>query len=85
MATKGRQAAVGLAMLGNITQKVDPSLMRQTVHVCILQTLTYRASAWWPKRVRKNKDGKDIQNSIDGHCKKLDKSQNVALCAILPV
>lgn len=85
MATKGHQATAGLAMLGNTTRGADPGLMRRAVHACILPILTYGAPAWWPGRVRKNKDGRDIQNGVDGHCRKLDKSQNVALCTIIPV
>ena len=59
--------------------------MRQAVDACILPILTYGAPAWRPGRVWKNKDGRDIQNGIDGHCRKLEKSENVAIRAILPV
>lgn len=34
---------------------------------------------------RINKNGKTIRNGVDGHLKKLDKAQSVALHAILPV
>lgn len=85
MATKGRQAAAGLAMLGNTTQSAVPSLVRRAVHACLLPILTYAAPAWWPGQVRKNKDGKEIQNGVSAYCRKLDKSQNVALRAILLV
>ncbi len=45
MATKGRQAAAGMAILGNTTRGADPGLMRQAVHACILPILTYGVPA----------------------------------------
>ena len=43
------------------------------------------APAWWPGRLREDKEERDIKNGMERHCRKLDKSQNVALRAILPV
>ncbi len=85
MASKGRRAAEGLIMLANIVQGVDAKTMQCVVHAYILPILPYSVSAWWPGRTRTNKNGKTIWNRVDGHLKKLDKAQNVALRAILPV
>ena len=85
MASKGRRAAAGLIVLANKVQRVDTKTMHRAVHAYILPILTYAVSAWWPGRTRTNKNGKTIWNRVDGHLKKLDKAQNVALRAILPV
>ena len=50
----------------------------------ILPSITYGAPAWWPGRMRKDKEGREMKNGMEGHRKKLDKSQNVALRAIFP-
>ena len=85
MASKGRKAASGLSMLVRTTRGVEALIMRKAVHACILPILTYGAPAWWPGRTRTNKQGRTIQNSMEGNCQRLDKAQNTALCAILPV
>ena len=59
--------------------------MYREVHECIIFILTYTAPAWWPGRTRTNKERETIQNSIEGLCIKLDKVQNIAPCAVLPV
>ena len=46
MASKGRKTVLGLNMLGNTVQGVEPYVMRQAVHACILPILTYAAPAW---------------------------------------
>lgn len=85
MASKGRRASAGLIMLANTVRGVDAKIMRRAVHACILPILTYATLAWWPGHTRINKNNKTIRNGVDGHLKKLDKAQNVALHAILPV
>ncbi len=85
MATKGRQAAAGLTMLGNRTRGVDPSIMRKAVHSCILPIFTYKSPVWWSGRLQKDKEGRDIKNGKEKYCKKLDKSKSVALRAISPI
>ena len=47
--------------------------------------LGMRVNTTRPRHVQKNEDGRDIRNGVEGRCRKLDKSQNVALRAILPV
>ncbi len=59
--------------------------MRCEVHACVLPILTYAVSNWWSGRTRTNKNRKTIRNEVDGHLKKLDEAQNVALRSILPV
>ena len=71
-------------MLGNTVQGVEPYVMRQAVHACILPILTYAASAWWPGKKPLDKRGKAIRNGVE-HLNRLNKVQNIALCTILPV
>ncbi len=85
LASKRRQAASGLKMLVKTTQEVNAAIMRRAVHAYILPILTYTAPAWWPGCTRTNKEGRTIQNSIEGLCTKLGKVQNIALRAVLPV
>ena len=85
MASKGRKAVSGLNMLGNTVQGVEPYVMRQAVHACILPILTYAAPAWWPGKNRLDKKGKVIRNGVEGHLSRLNKVQNIALRTILPV
>lgn len=85
LASKGRQAASGLKMLVKTTRGVNAAIMRRAVHACILPILTYAAPAWWPGRTRTNREGRTVQNSMEGLCTKLDKVQNIALRAVLPV
>lgn len=85
MASKGRKAAACLSMLVKTTRGAEASIMRRAVHACILPILTYGTSAWWPGRTRTNGKGGTIQNSMKTNCNKLDKAQNVALRAFLPV
>lgn len=59
--------------------------MRKAVHACILPILTYGAPAWWPVRTGTNREEETIQNGMETNCRKLDKAQNAALRAILPV
>ena len=85
MASKGRKGAAGLSMLVNTTREVEAGIMRRAVHACILPILTYGTPAWWPGRTRTNCEGRTIPNAMEKNCKKLDKAQNAALRAILPV
>lgn len=85
MASKGQKAASGLSMLIKTTRRVEAFIMRKAFHVYILPILTYGAPAWWPGRSRINKQGLTIQNSMEGICLKLDKAQNIALRANLPI
>ena len=85
LARERRKAALRLRMLVKTTRRIEVFTMQKAVHACILPILTYRAPAWWPGRLRINKQGLTIQNSIKEICFKLDKAQNVALCANLPV
>ncbi len=85
LASKERQAASGLKMLVKTTRGISAAIMRKEMHGCILPILTYSAPAWWPGRTQTNKEGRTIQNSTEGLCIKLDKVQNIALRAMLPV
>ena len=85
MASKGRKAAADLSMLVKTTRGVEAGIMRKAMHACILPILTYGTPAWWPGRTRTNREGRTIQIGMESNCKKLDKAQNIALCAILPV
>ncbi len=59
--------------------------MQKAVYPCILPILTYGAPVLWLSRLRKDKKVRNIKNSMEKHCRKLDKSQNMALCAIFLV
>lgn len=73
-------------MLVKTTQGVNAATMHRTVHACILSILIYAAPAWWPGRTRTNKEGRTIQNSIEGLCGyKVIQGQNIAPWAVLPV
>lgn len=72
-------------MMVKTTRGVNAAIMRRAVHACILLILTYAAPAWWPGRTQTNREGQTIQNSMEGLCTKLDKAQNIALRAVLPV
>lgn len=84
MIAKGRLAATGLYMPIKITQEVEVEVMRKTVNSYILPILAYAILAWWLGKTRINKAGQTIQNGVERHCKKLDLTQNIALCVILP-
>lgn len=85
MASKGRKAAAGLTMLVKTTRGVSATTTRKAVHACILSILTYAAPAWWPGQNQTNAAGQTICNKVNAHCNKLDKAENIALCAIFPV
>ena len=85
MASKSRRAAACLSILVKTTRGAEADVIRKAVHACILLILTYGTPAWWPGQTRTNSKGDIIQNGIETICKKLDKAQNVALRAILPV
>ena len=85
MAGKGQKVAADLSMLVKTSRGVEEVLMQKPVNACILLVLTYGIPAWWPGRIRKNCKEQTIQNGMENNCKKLNKAQNKALCAILPV
>lgn len=85
MANKGRKAAAGLFMLVKTTKGVEAGIMHKAMHACILLILTYGTLAWWPGQTQTNHKRRTIENGMKSNCKKLDKAQNIALCAILPV
>ncbi len=72
-------------MLVKTTRGVNAAIMCREVHECILLILTYAALGWWPGRTRTNKEGRTIQNGVEGLCTTLDKIQNIALLAVLPI
>ncbi len=59
--------------------------MPKAVHACILLIFIYEVPAWWPGRLQKDKEIRDIKNGMEGYCKMLDKSQTVVPYAIFPV
>lgn len=73
MASKRRKAVSGLNMLGKTVQGVEPYVMRQAVHACILPILTYAVPAWWPGKNRLDKKGKVIRNGVEEHLNRLNK------------
>lgn len=83
MASKTQKAVASLNMLGKIIQRVKTKVMRQAVYIYILPILTYGTPAWWPGRICLNKQGKTIQNGLEGQLKRLDKVQNITLRSIL--
>lgn len=85
MTSKGRKAGPRLNMLGNTVQRLEPFVMRQVVHACILLILTHAAPAWWPRNNRLDKKGKVIRNRVEGHLSRLNKVQNIAFHTILPL
>ncbi len=85
LASKGRQAASGLKMLVKTTRGVNAAIMRREVHAYILLMLTYTEPAWWLGCTWTNKEGRTIQNSMEGLCTKLDKIQNITLRAVFLV
>ena len=72
-------------MLVKTTRGVNAITMHKAVHSCVLPILTYTARAWWPGQNYINATGRTIHNKVNAHCDKLDKAQNIALRAILPV
>lgn len=85
MASIGRKAISGLKMLTNTIHSMEPIIMRKVIHTCILPIFTYGMSVWWSGHSRLCQKGTTIGNRIDGHLKQLNKVQNIALRAILPV
>ena len=77
MTSKGRRAEAGLKMLVKTTRGTEAKIMRRAVSACILPILTYGAPAWWPGRIRINHNGNTVQNSVEGHWKKLETPQNI--------
>lgn len=85
MASKRRKAVSSLKMLVNTIHGVEPIIMRKAIHACILPILTYEAPVWWSGCSCISEKGKTISYRVDGQLKQLNKVQNIALRAILPV
>lgn len=84
MANKGWKAVAGLTMLVKTTHKVNVIVMHKVVHAYILPILIYTTSAQWPGQNQTNTAGWTIYNKVNAQCDKLNKAQNIALCAIFP-
>ena len=59
--------------------------MQKTVNIYILLALTYETLAWKSKKTLTNCKRQTMNNGINKNKKKLDKTQNATLNAILPV